>query len=225
MSFLNRETAVNTASNKKRKERGMSKFALRKGMIQNEWRKVILKGAVIALITAFFTPFTVFGAKKLVDDGEYTDKDFKKCNISDYSDMVDGDDISWVSTGLPAQLSQYKLKVGKVENKSDIRSKSLVSSVKSTFSSYFTDMDTKGEKGTLTADICIYMAENFVAGKAWIPFVGGHQMQAALGVEMVLHDGKNRTVAKFRHSAREGLQIEQAAQEVAGDLVKYISNH
>jgi hypothetical protein len=50
-------------------------------------------------------------------------------------------------------------------------------------------------------------------------------MQAGLGVEMVLRDGKSRTVAKFRHSAREGAQIEAAAQEVAGDLVKYISKH
>jgi len=32
-------------------------------------------------------------------------------------------------------------------------------------------------------------------------------------------------VGKFRHSAREGMQIENAAQEVAGDLMKYMGNH
>jgi hypothetical protein len=42
-------------------------------------------------------------------------------------------------------------------------------------------------------------------------------------MEMVLRDAKNRTVGKFRHSAREGIQIEAAAQEVVGDLIKYIA--
>ncbi len=55
-------------------------------------------------------------------------------------------------------------------------------------------------------------------------FVGGHQMQAGIGTEWVLRDGK-RTAAKFRHDAREGVQIEAAAQEVVGDLMKYIGDH
>jgi len=203
----------------------METFGTRAAGNRNEWDKAIFRCAIIALAAVFLFPFTAMGEKKLVDDSEYKDKDFKKCNISDYSKMVDGDDIGWVWVDPSVKLAGYMMKVGKVENKSEIRSKSLVTTVKSTFSSYFGDMETKGGSGTLTADVCIYMAENFSAGKAWIPFAGGHEMQAGLGVEMVVRDGKNRTVAKFRHSAREGAQLEAAAQEVAGDLVKYISSH
>jgi hypothetical protein len=167
----------------------------------------------------------VSAADKLVDSSDYSDKDFNKCIITDYSDMVDGNDIQWVWTDPAVKLSQYKLKVGKVENKSKIRSKSLVTSVKSTFEETFADRDSNGESGTLTADICIYEAEHFSAGKAWIPFVGGHQMQAGMGVEMVLRDGSKKTVAKFRHSAREGAEIDAATQEVANDLLQYLSDH
>jgi len=182
---------------------------------------VIMLAAALILIPA--TPYA--SPKKLVDDSEYSDKDFRKCNIKDYSDMVDGDDIRWVWTDPAVKLSEYRIKEGKVENKSDMHSRSMVETVKNVFKDTFADMEGKGEKGTLTADICIYEAENFSGGKAWIPFVGAHEMQAGLGVEMVLRDSKKRIVGKFRHSAREGAQIENAAQEVAQDLMKYIGNH
>jgi hypothetical protein len=180
---------------------------------------IILAGALLASATV------VSAADKLVDSSDYSDKDFKKCIITDYTDMVDGDDIQWVWTDPPTKLSNYDLKVGKVENKSKVRSKSLVESVQSVFSETFADRDSKGGSGTLTADICVYEAEHFSAGKAWIPFVGGHKMQAGIGVEMVLRNGKNKTVAKFRHSAREGAEIEAATEEVANDLMGYISEH
>ncbi|MDD2319878.1 MAG: hypothetical protein PHO83_07500 [Geobacteraceae bacterium] len=181
--------------------------------------------SIILAATLLVSTTTVSAADKLVDSSDYSDKDFNKCIISDYSDMVDGDDIQWVWTDPSVKLSQYNLKVGKVENKSKIRSKSMVESVKSTFSETFADQDNKGKSGALTADICIYEAEHFSAGKAWIPFVGGHQMQAGMGVEMVLRNGSKKTVAKFRHSAREGAEIDAATQEVANDLLEYISDN
>ncbi len=183
-------------------------------------------GSIIFFLAILMIPAVAFSSpKKLVDDNDYTDKDFRKCNISDYSNMVDGDEIKWVWTDPAVKLAGYKIKEGKVENKSEMRSKSMVETVKKVFRDIFADVEAKGEKGTLTADICIFEAENFSGGKAWIPFVGGHEMQAGVGVEMVLRDAKNRVVGKFRHSAREGVQIENAAQEVAGDLMKYIGNH
>jgi len=183
-------------------------------------------GSIIFFLAILMIPAVAFSSpKKLVDDNDYTDKDFRKCSISDYSDMVDGDDIKWVWTDPAVKLSGYKIKEGKVENKSAMRSKSMVETVKNVFRDTFADMEAKGGKGTLTADICIYEAENFSGGKAWIPFVGGHEMQAGVGVEVILRDAKNRVVGKFRHSAREGVQIENAAQEVVGDLMKYIGDH
>ncbi len=187
--------------------------------------KPIRKIGFFLAVTLLAAATTVSAADKLVESSDFTDKDFKKCNITDYSNMVDGDDIQWVWTDPAAKLSRYKIKVNSVENKSEVRTKSLVRSVNEIFSETFADRDDTGESGTLTADICIYEAEHFSAGKAWIPFVGGHQMQAGMGVEMILRDGNNKTVAKFRHSAREGAEIDAATQEVANDLTAYIYNH
>jgi len=184
------------------------------------FRKISLFLAVALVASAT----VVSAADKLVNSSDYSDKDFKKCSIADYTDMVDGDDIQWVWTDPAIKLSTYDLKVGKVENKSEVRKKSLVESVKTVFSESFADRESKGTSGTLTADICIYEAEKFSGGKAWIPFVGAHAMQAGIGIEMILRNG-NKTVAKFRHSAREGAEIETATEEAAGDLMTYISEH
>jgi hypothetical protein len=195
------------------------------GLEMNGVLKVVSGGILFFLAILLIPDAARCSPKKLVEDSEYSDKDFRKCNIANYSDMVDGDDIKWVWTDPAVKLSGYRIKEGKVENKSDMRSKSMLETVRKVFRDTFSDMEAKGNKGTLTADICIYEAENFSGGKAWIPFVGGHEMQAGVGVEMILRDGKGRVVGKFRHSAREGAQIENAAQEVVGDLMKYIGDH
>lgn len=192
----------------------------------NNGRFKTVSGSVVFFLAILLIPAVAMSSpKKLVNDSEYSDKGFRKCIIKDYSDMVDGDDIKWVWTDPAVKLAEYKIKEGKVENKSEMRSRTMLETVKNVFNDNFADMEAKGEKGTLTADICVYEAENFSGGKAWIPFVGGHEMQAGVGVEMVLRDGKGKLAAKFRHSAREGAQIENAAQEVAQDLLKYIGDH
>jgi len=188
--------------------------------------EVTLSRIIILTFTLLIMPAGIIcAAEKLTESSDYHDKDFRKCCITDYSDMVDGGDIQWVWVNPSESLANYKIKLGSVENKSQIRSKSMVASVKGIFSDTFADLDVKGAKGTLTAEICIYEAENFSTAKAWIPFVGGHKMQAGLGVEMILRNDSSKPVAKFRHSAREGVQIEAAAQEVVGDLTRYISGH
>ncbi|HTP66937.1 MAG TPA: hypothetical protein VMJ66_16205 [Geobacteraceae bacterium] len=191
----------------------------------NMMSTLVFRGFIFIIAAALLAPASALcSPKKLVDDSEYSDKEFRKCNIPDYSNMVAGDDVNWVWIDPAVKLAGYKIKEGKVDNKSDIHSKKMVESVRDLFRDAFEDMKVEGARGTLTADICIYWAENFSAGKAWIPFAGGHKMQAGMGVEMVLRDGK-KVVAKFRHDAREGVQIEAATQEVAGDLTKYIGNH
>jgi hypothetical protein len=199
---------------------------MRLDSITNGSFKMFSRGTIIVVAALLLSPVgALCSPKKLVDSNDYSDKDFRKCIITDYSNMVDGDDVQWVWIDPAEKLSEYKMVVSKMDNKSDIHSKSMVTSVKNIFRDTFSDRESKGNKGTLTADLCIYEAENFTAGKAWIPFVGGHQMQADIGVEMVLRDAKNRIMGKFRHSARNGVQIESAAQEVAGDLMKYIDSH
>jgi hypothetical protein len=209
-----------------RKENGMTRRIATKGATETTGKRVAFTWIIILTLTLLSMPAGIAcAADKLTESNDYSDKDFRKCSITDYSDMVDGGDVQWVWVDPSETLSKYIIKLGTVENKSQIRSKSMVESVKGIFRDTFADMDVKGAKGTLTAALCIYEAENFSAGKAWIPFVGGHQMQAGLGVEMVLRKGGNKIVAKFRHSAREGAQIEAATQEVVGDLTKYLSAH
>src|SRR5512136_2996977 len=103
------------------------------------------RGFLFLLAVLLCIPAVAFGSpKKLVNDSEYSDKDFRKCIIKDYSDMVDGDDIKWVWTDPAVKLDGYKIKEGKVENKSEMRSKSMVETVKNVFRDTFADMEGKG---------------------------------------------------------------------------------
>ena len=204
----------------------MTTYGSKMASAGNKWRTAICRCLCLAVVMALLSPMTgLCSPDRFVDSNEYKDKDFHKGNIKDYSDMVKGDDIDWVSANAAQNLAQYNVKLGKVENKSDTHSKALVEAVKSTFKSAFDDRESKGSKGTLTAELCIFETQDYNPGKAWIPFVGGHQMQAGIGIEVLLVDANNRTVAKFRHFARRGVAIESAAEEAAGDLTKYINKH
>ena len=161
--------------------------------------------------------------KRFVDSGEYKDKDFKRGCMADYSDLTKLKDTGWGWIAPGYKLSQYNLKVGSIENRSSVRLRSLTDSVRTIFSDNFAGYSRKGVQ-TLTANLCIYDAQNFSPGKAYIPFAGGHKMQAGIGIEMTLM-AAGKPVAKFRHFAREGARIEDATQEVAEDLLKYIGKN
>jgi hypothetical protein len=158
-----------------------------------------------------------------VDSKEYKDKDFIKGCISDYSGLVEGKDVNWVWIAPGVKLADFGVTIGKFENKSDELRSSQVGELKSIFKEFLGKL--KGEKGSLTADICIYEVQKYSQGKAWIPFSGGHQMQAGVGAEAIVKGGDGKTVAKIRHFAREGARIEDAAQEVAEDLMKFMKKN
>lgn len=183
---------------------------------------VVKKFCLVLIILAVFPLTALCGSSRFVESDDYKDKDFKKGVISDYSDLNKGDDINWLWTMPDIKLSDYKIKIEKFENLADELRKSQFDDIKNTFNELFGKL--KGDKATLSADLCVYEVQKFSMGKAWIPFAGGHQMQAGAGIEMVLKDN-GKAVAKFRHFAREGTKIEDAAQEVAEDLKKYISKH
>jgi hypothetical protein len=185
------------------------------------WVRILLLFAVWALSS----PLVAWGAgEKFVDSNEYKDSNFQKCIIADYGDMVAGDGVNWVWSGV-AKLDQFKVQMGKIENRSEVRSKSLSEAVLNTFRDTFNDLETGGGKGTLTADLCIYSAEHYNPAKAWIPFAGGYQMQAGIGIEMVLRNSAGKVIAKMRHYGRQGTQIEEAGQLLAGDMSRYITRH
>jgi hypothetical protein len=163
--------------------------------------------------------------KRLIDDNEYKDGKFQKGIITDYSDMVEGNGVEWVWVKPGETLSQYKIKVGTLENKSEMRSKSLSESVKRIFVDYFSDFESKGSKGTLTADLCITDVQPYNVGRAYVPFAGGRLAQAGIRIEMVLRDQHNAIIAKLRHFDRQGTDVVRAADEVASHMVQYISKN
>lgn len=178
---------------------------------------LVFAAVLVFPLGAFCSP------ERLVESDDYKDKDFHKGCISDYGDMVKGDDIEWLWVSPGTTLGGHKVTVGRFENKTNELRSSQEEEIKSIFKEFLGML--KGDKGTLTADICIYEVQKFSTGKAWIPFVGGHQMQAGAGAELSLKDKGGKTVAKFRHFSREGIKVEDAAQEVAEDLKKYIADH
>jgi hypothetical protein len=177
---------------------------------------------IVSLVTAMFPLSAFCSSEKLVESKEYKEKDFQKGCITDYTDMAKGDRIDWVWTNEEIKLSDYTLTIAKFENKIDELSSSQVEVIKSEFKDMFGKL--KGEKGALSANICIYEVQKFSPGKAWIPFAGGNLMKAGLGVEVILSN-KGKTVATIRHFAREGARPEDAAHETASDIKKYLSKH
>jgi hypothetical protein len=203
----------------------MSKQVSKLWFGNKKWRKVFVSGLCLFFGVALLIPSGAFcRSEKLIDDNEYKDKDFHKGIITDYTDMVKGDDVDWVWVKPGETLSQYRVKLGNLENKSDMLSKSFTDSVKSIFEEYFAN-GTKGGKGTLTAELCITEVQKFSPGKAWIPFAGGRQMQAGMGIEIILLDQNKTIVAKLRHFDRQGNDVRDAAEEVAGHITRYISRH
>ncbi len=178
---------------------------------------------VSLIMVALFGVQVARCADKFIESDEYKDKEFKKGCISDYSGLVEGDDIKWVWIAPGVKLADYKINVASFSDPSGEIRKSQVDGIKNTFKEILEKNN--GSKGILNADVCIYEVQKFSQGKAWIPFAGGHQMQAGVGAELVLKDAGKKIIAKFRHFAREGAQIELAAEEVADDLKKYISRH
>jgi hypothetical protein len=176
----------------------------------------------VGFISILFSTTAFAEGKLFVDSDEYKDKEFVAGIIKDYSDMVEGNDIGWIWVDSSIKLSKCKIKLGKFENKSAMRKKSLAESVDKVFKDAFGDLLDNESKTTLITKNAIYYAESANIGKAWIPFVGMHKAQAAIGVEMVFNDEKGRTVAKVRHEAREGMEIDKAIEEAANDLVKFI---
>lgn len=187
--------------------------------------KAVTKCIFLFSLLVMLIPMSAFcSPERFVDSSDYKDKDFVKGCISDYSDLVKGDDIDWVWISPGTVLANYKISIGKFENEAEDLRSSHVEGVKNTYDEILSKVRGNG-KEVLTADICIYEFQKFSAGKAWIPFAGGHQMQAGIGVEMILKDKRGKTVAKFRDMSRNGTQPEDAADESATNLKKYIDKH
>lgn len=190
-----------------------------------ESNKIFVRCMCHIFIMTLLIPVIAFcGSDRLVDDSDYKENKLQKCNIKDYTDMVKGDGVDWVWVKPGEKLGAYKTRVGAVLNKSDMHSSSMVSKVKSIFQDNFSGA-TKGTKGTLTAEVCIWEVQKYTPEKQWIPYAGGRAAQAGMGVEVVLVDRAKKTVAKIRHFDHQGRDWRDAAEDVAGHISNYVAKH
>lgn len=162
---------------------------------------------------------------KFVNSREYKDSDFQKGIIEDYSDMVEGDGVEWYYKADGIKLSEYKVKIGKFKNMSEITSKSMIETLEESLPESIERAGGKGSSGTLTTENAVYWAERSSAGKKWIPYAGFHVGQAGVGVEMVFKDSSGKVVAKIRHSGRQGENVEEAAEEIADDIANWLKKN
>lgn len=184
----------------------------------------ILRLLLVSSVAFSFSVISAFaGSDRFVDSDDYKSKEFKKGIIGDYADLQKDRDVEWAWIDRGVTLSSHKVNIESFEDATDDMGKSQLSAIKAIFKDNMEKL--KGSKGALKADISVYEVQKYSPGKAWIPFAGGHQMQAGLGVEMVLKDKSGKIVAKFRHFAREGITVESAAEEVSDDLRKYLAKH
>ena len=101
----------------------------------------------------------------------------------------------------------------------------MANTAKSVVEDFSATINEKESRGTLIAELCIYEAQEFSQGKRWIPYVGRHQSQAGIGVEMELRDNDNRVIAKFRNFGRSGTTLHRATEAVVSDIMNYINKH
>lgn len=146
--------------------------------------------------------------------------------ITDYSGMAEGDDLDWVWVAPELRLSEHRFSVDKVEN--------LTIKVDDDLMRVFEDNLPRqlARAGARDADapvlgvrVGIHWVERANMAKAWIPFAGGHLMQAGAAAELVFTAADGTVVAKIRHSAREGQQLKDAGQEISDDVVEFVQDN
>lgn len=181
-----------------------------------------LLAVAVALVALYALP-AFAGSDRFVETDEYKSKDFKVGILGDYGDLKEGGNIEWAWVSDGVALAEHKVLIDTIKDATDELSKPQLEAMKALFVDRMERV--KGSKGALKAELNVYEVQEYSPGKAWIPFAGGHQMQAGMGFEMLLKDGNGKVVAKLRHFAREGIALETAAQEVADDMRKYIAKH
>ena len=184
----------------------------------------VAKYACIGLLVGLLSPLSASCAERLVDSADYKDPGFQKGCITDYSDMVSGYDADWAWVKPGVKLSAFAVVLGKVENRADAIRNSQLEELKGIYKEILEKLKGNGS-GALTADICIFDYQPFSPGKAWIPFVGGHQMQAGIGTEVVVKEKGNSVLAKFRLMSRAGTSLTEATSESASQIKYFITKN
>ena len=148
------------------------------------------------------------------------------CAITDYSNLVQADGVNWAWVDPGAKIgAPGPIEILKVKNRSDVTDAALAGNLHDNLEQALERVGKTTGRGGLKVDSCIYWVQRADAARAWIPYAGGHMMQAGIGVEMTITDNSGRTVAKIRHDGRQGMAPSEAAAEVADDIANFVRAH
>ena len=192
-------------------------------------RSLIMRFLAVLLLVGFVNAATAACAEpeRFLDSDEAKEKSFRQgCAITDYSDMVSGEDIEWVwgrpSAGVGAPGA---LEIKQVRNNSDVTDPEIAGKVEKDLRAAFERIGKSIGKGGLVATACVYWMQRFNSARAMVPFAGMHLMQAGIGIEVSVADASGKVLAKVRHSGREGKDPAEAAAAVADRIVNYLRDH
>lgn len=153
-------------------------------------------------------------------------KEYGRGIITDYSNMHEGEDIQWYWVADGTRLAEHNCSVGSVKNLTVVVDHGMRDVFKEELPEVLKRACTgDAEAAPLTVDVGIYWAERANTSKAWIPFVGGHVMQAGVGIELVFKNAQGQPVATIRQSGREGGALESASRELMDDVAKFTRSH
>ena len=176
--------------------------------------------AVLLVVSAAVSPLAAAG----VDKDNL--KEYGKGIIEDYSDMSATDTIEWLWVALGVDLGKYRFNVAKVENITVIADGKMEEVFEDTLPRSLDRAGSKDKKApVLNVEGAVYWAQRANRAKWWIPYAGLHLAQAGVGVELIFTNDKGETVAKMRHSGREGDNLENAAEELVDDIAQFIRSN
>lgn len=146
--------------------------------------------------------------------------------ISDYSGMVEGDGLDWIWVAPEIRLAEHRFTVSKVENLTIKIDDDLMHVFEDNLPRQLNRAGSRDENApVLDVRVGIHWVERANTAKAWIPFAGGHLMQAGAAAELVFTAEDGTILAKIRHSAREGQHLKDAGQEISDDVAEFVHAH
>ena len=153
-------------------------------------------------------------------------KDFGKGIITDYSNMQEGEDIQWYWIAPGTKLADHHCTLASSENLTTTVDHDLRDVLKEELPEVIQRACSRDASAPpLKVDTAVYWTERANTAKAWIPFAGGHLMQAGVGMEVVFKDTSGKIVAKIRQSGREGHELKDAAREIFDDIGQFVREH
>ncbi len=148
------------------------------------------------------------------------------CAITDYSNLAQADGVNWAWIDPGTKIGAAgPIEILKVKNRSDVTDAALAGNLQQDLEQAFERIGKTAGRGGMKVDACIYWVQRADTSRAWIPYAGGHMMQAAVGVEMTITDPSGRPVAKIRHDGRQGMAPSETAAVVADEIANFVRKH